>query len=136
MRSKRQRRALAPAIVELRGRMEHWRKTRKSKKPMPPELWQAAVAVACEHGVFAVSSELRLNYNTLKARVKEVQRSAKRAETDFVELKLAPLPEAAPAAGLEVEFVRACGDKMIMRLPAAQAGELAALARAFWSCEK
>jgi len=136
MLSKRQRRALAPAIVELRGRMEHWRKTRKSKKPMPPELWQAAVAVACEHGVFAVSRELRLNYNTLKVRVKEAQRSAKRPQTDFVELKLAPPPGAAPPAGLEVEFVRAGGDKMIMRLPSAQIADGVAIARAFWSREK
>jgi len=94
------------------------------------------VAVACEHGVFAVSRELRLNYNTLKVRVKEAQRAAKRPQTDFVELKLAPLPTAPPAVGLEVEFVRASGDKMIMRLPAAKAADAAALARAFWSREK
>ena len=136
MRSKRQKRALAPAIVEVRGRMEHWRRTRKSKKPMPPELWRAAVAVAREHGVFAVSRELRLNYNTLKVRVKEAQRSAKPPQMDFVELKLAPPAEAVPAAGLEVEFVRASGDKMIMRLPAAKAEDAATLARVFWSREK
>ena len=127
---------MAPAIVELRGRMEHWRRTRKSKRPIPPELWTAAAAVAREHGVFAVSRELRLNYNTLKARVKEAPRPAKRPEADFVELKLAPLPAAAPAAGLEVEFVDAGGSKMIIRLASAQLADGVAMARAFWSRKK
>jgi hypothetical protein len=136
MRTKSKSGPLPAAIVELSERMEQWRRTRSSRKPMPPELWEAAVAVACEHGVYSVSRELRLNYNTLKARVKGVQRSAKRPETDFVELKLPPLPGASAGAGLEVEFVRAGGDKMIMRLPSSQVADVVAMARAFWSHER
>jgi hypothetical protein len=38
-----------------------------------------------------------------------------------------------PSRGLEVEWVLAGGDRMIMRLPAAEHAEAVALAREFWS---
>jgi hypothetical protein len=116
--------------------MEHWRRTRKSKKPMPPELWRAAVAVACEHGVFAVSRELRLNYNVLKARTKEKAAAAERGAPPpaFVELPVSA--SQAPQAMLEVELVHADGDRMLMRLAVGQAAEAAALVRAFRSRER
>jgi hypothetical protein len=133
MRKTKQYQPPAPAIVQLRGRVEHWRKTRTSRKPMPAALWSEAVAAAREHGVFAVCRETALNYGALKGRLRSEPQAVALPESDFVELKLPVSEQAVPSRGLEVEWVLAGGDRMIMRLPAAEHAEAVALAREFWS---
>ena len=125
----------APTIVQLCERIEHWRKTRTTRKPMPEDLWQEAVTAAGQHGVYAVCREVRLNYNALKARVGGAQTAAARPESEFVELKLPMAGGAVQVQGLEVELVRASGDKMVLRMAAAEHTDVMALARAFWSRE-
>jgi hypothetical protein len=127
----------APGIVQLRVRVEHWRKTRKAIKPMPEELWLEAVGVAREHGVFAVCREIGLNYNALKARLRRERPPVARPQSEFVELKLPVVASGgAPLRAVELELVRAGGDRMIMRLSVGETSEVVALARAFWSRER
>jgi len=124
---------VAPAVVALRERMEHWRRTRASKKSIPEDLWLEVAAVAREDGVYLVSRELRLDYDVLKRRAAIAPLKGAGPHAQFVELAVSP---AAPPRTLEVEVVHADGDRMIMRLPADQFGELAALVRAFRSRER
>ena len=42
---------VAPAVVALRERMEHWRRTRASKRSMPEDLCLEGAAVARVEGV-------------------------------------------------------------------------------------
>ncbi len=103
---------------------------------MPEDLWQEAVTTARAHGVYAVCREVRLNYNALKARVGGALAAAARPESEFVELKLPMAGGAVQVQGLEVELVRASGDKMVLRMAAAEHTDVMAFVRAFWSRER
>lgn len=131
--SKKTKQPPAPAIVRLRDGLDRWRKTRTTRKPMPEELWREATMVARVHGVYAVCRETHLNFNALKARLRSAPAPALRAESDFVELKVPVVQGPTQLRGVEVELVRADGDKMIVHLPGADAAEVTALVRAFWS---
>ena len=61
--------ARSARVEAVRRRIEHWRRVRQRRSPMPAALWAAAVALAAEHGVYPIARALRLNYETLKARV-------------------------------------------------------------------
>ena len=106
---------------------------------MPSELWNAAVAAADEHGVWAVSRALRVNYASLRARVEGEMRGGRSATSDaggFVELGRAQLLGAAQRAGVVVELSRADGAKMTIRLEASGASDIVALAEAFWRADR
>jgi hypothetical protein len=77
---------------------------------MPETLWSTAVQLARKHGVYRISQDLGVNYDTLKARLTRLPeaapgRPAKRSGKSsaraprFVELKTA-----APAVGAGVAF--------------------------------
>jgi|SRR5271157_3644430 len=58
-----------PSLEEVRGLFEGWRKEKKGRDPIPTELWEAAAALAGRHSIHEIARHLRLNHNTLKARV-------------------------------------------------------------------
>ncbi len=127
--------ARSARVEAVRRRIEHWRRVRERRSPMPAPLWAAAVALAAEHGVYPIARALRLNYETLKARV---GRSADVARQDviesarFVPLDGAPVIGAAPPAGSVVELSGADGAKLVIRLAGWAALDVLALAEAFW----
>jgi hypothetical protein len=59
---------------------------------MPAQLWQAAVALAREQGVYAISQDLRISYDRLKAQVDGAAKAQKargskgRLVSEFVEI--------------------------------------------------
>ena len=59
---------LAPEIEAVRERIEEWRRTRAKRTRMPEDLWQAAVALAGDHGTWRISRALRVRYEGLKSR--------------------------------------------------------------------
>jgi hypothetical protein len=99
---------------------------------MPEELWEAAVSLAAAHGVYRVSQGLRVNYETLKARLARSGQRAKGrgtrakakakaeakakgvAPATFVEIK--PAPVAGHVTEIEVESET--GAKLTVRLGA------------------
>src|SRR5207247_9292697 len=58
-----------PEIEQISRKIEQWRKTRLRRTRMPDELWDAAVALAREHGVYATARDLRISYDGLKSRL-------------------------------------------------------------------
>ena len=58
-------------IEEMRQRVREWRARRLKLEPMPGELWDSAVALAGEHGVYRVARTLRVDYGALKQRLEE-----------------------------------------------------------------
>jgi hypothetical protein len=125
-------------MEQVRQRIEHWRETRARRGRMPERLWEAAVALAREHGVYATSRGLRLNYDSLRARVRgrrPQRRSSKPREAAFVELGPAlPLGPVSPA-GPVVELTGADGQKLTLRLAGPDELDLPGLVREFWSRE-
>ncbi|MCP5044591.1 MAG: hypothetical protein GY944_26480 [bacterium] len=105
---------------------------------MPEPLWSAAVALAREHGVYRISRDLSVTYETLKSRLtkasmaKPERKKGKRrrgtssppSAATFVELKAAPVipPPVASCGNVVIEIDDGNGAKMRIQFDAA-AGE-------------
>ena len=130
---RRRRATQRPAAVgRLAGRIEHWRRTRTKRSPMPEALWSAAAELAQVHGVGAIARWLRLDYYSLKRRVgpgpaRQVA-EAEDVEAAFVELKVT---DSMVDDGRSIEFVDADGAKMTVRGYPSGDLDLLALAGAF-----
>ncbi|MFQ5515851.1 MAG: hypothetical protein ACE5IL_17440 [Myxococcota bacterium] len=102
---------------------------------MPEPLWDAAVALARSEGLYLVARDLRLNYESLKARVaaRTARPSARgtRVPPGFVELPPAVAVSAPPLAGPVLELVDRAGAKLTIRLPAGQEVEIERLTARF-----
>ncbi len=130
----------APVRVQrVQKRIEHWRKTREKRSPMPQPLWNAAVELAQRDGVYSISRALQLNYQTLQARLAMASAGAKPPRTPtapkgFVELG-PPVPMAAVSRPESVvELSDEDGAKLLIRLPASGSDlDVEHLAEAFWS---
>ena len=133
--SQRKGAALAARVEQVKRQVERWRKTRSKRGPMPEPLWEAAVELAREQGVYATSQSLRVNYDSLRARVQGCAptRSARgKGGATFVELGAA-FPLGAPlAAGVVLELSGSKGQKLTLQLPGLDGVDVAGLARALW----
>jgi hypothetical protein len=90
------------AIAQLQRQLDQFRSSQLGRTKLPESLWQAAVELARQHGVYAVAHPLRLDYTRLKERLGGVPSPRhKAAKPAFVEL-ITPHP-----ATLE-EFVIEC----------------------------
>jgi hypothetical protein len=49
-------------IVQLQRQLDQFRSTRQRRTKLPESLWQAAVELARQHGVYSVAQPLRLDY--------------------------------------------------------------------------
>ena len=120
------------SLSEVKEQFKTWRKTRKSLRPIPAQLWAAAVNLTAKHSISQIAKELVLDYSTLKKRA-AVQKNAGAAlmsPTDFIEVNLQP-----PASISEciVEMQDIAGAKMRMHFRGKTDFDLLELAKAFWS---
>lgn len=103
---------------------------------MPEPLWAAAVAVAREHGVYAASRDLRVRYESLRARMGASRTksapSKRPAAPAFVQIGGA-LPLAASSSGTSVEATASDGAKLAIRLGGGETVDVVGLVREFWS---
>jgi len=75
------------AIEQLQRQLDEFRSTRPHRTKLPETLWQAAVELARQHGVYSVAHPLRLDYTGLKKRLDGVpDHKKKTAKPAFVEL--------------------------------------------------
>lgn len=128
-------------LEELRKRIEQWRQTRLKRGRMPEQLWFEAAEFARRLGPCPVSRALGIGYRSLQQRIGGPRRSrpatARRAPMQtagFVELSGAQLLDAAaaaPSGGATVEIAAGDGARLMVRLPAAAAVDLASVIRAF-----
>jgi hypothetical protein len=128
------RKSTAPipeAITQLQRQLELFRSTQVGRTKLPESLWQAAVELARQYGIYAVAHPLRLDYTRLKQRLNGIpSRSWKRkpAQPAFVELVgggAATPPECV------IEFESGSGGKMRIQWKAAVPPDWAGLLRAW-----
>ena len=56
-------------IAQLQRQLDQFRSTQRRRTKLPESLWQAAVELARQHGVYPVAHPLRLDYMGLKKRL-------------------------------------------------------------------
>ena len=121
------------SIAQFQLQLDQIRNSEPRGKRLPDSVWQSAVELAREHGVYCVARHLRLNYAGLKNRLGGVsQRRGKARKPAFVEL-IAP-----PAAALEecvIEFESSNGAKMRIQWKASTPPDWTSLLRAWRETE-
>jgi hypothetical protein len=119
------------AITQLQRQLEQFRSTRPARTKLPESLWQAAVELARQHGIYAVAHPLRLDYTRLKQRLNGIPSRSRKPKADkpaFVELigsGAAVLPECV------IEFESPNGGKMRVQWKAAAPPDWTSLLRAW-----
>ncbi len=123
---------LPPSLSEVKEQFKIWRRTRKSPRPIPEQLWQAAVSLTATHSISQISKELVVDYSALKRRVptKNKNTATKMSPPGFIELKLEP-PVVVSECIVEIEDHH--GAKMRMHIRGQTEFEPLELAKAFWS---
>jgi len=128
------RKSTAPipeAITQLQCQLEQFRSTQSARTKLPESLWQAAVELARQHGIYAVAHPLRLDYTRLKQRLGGTpsrSRKPKLNQPAFVELMGSG---AATPSEWVIEFESAGGGKMRVQWKAAVPPDWASLLRAW-----
>ena len=121
-------------IAQLQLQLNEIRSTRPRGKRLPDSVWQAAVELAREHGVYSVARHLRLDYAGLKKRLGGVShRRQKTRKPTFVEL-IAP-PSAMQGECL-IEFESLRGSKVRIQWKTATSPDWMSLLRAWRETER
>ena len=120
-------------VAQLQRQLEQFRSAQPGRAKLPESLWQAAVELARQHGVYPVAHPLRLDYTRLKERLggsPTVRRQA--AKPAFVELVA---PSRAQLEECVIEFESSGGSKMRIQLKAAVPPDWTTLLRAWRETE-
>ena len=121
-------------IEQLQRQLDEFRSTQPHRTKLPETLWQAAVELARQHGLYAVAHPLRLDYTGLKKRLDGVpDRKKKAAKPAFVELIA---KHTAPMADCVIEFESSAGSKMRIQWKNSSTPDWASLLRAWREAER
>ena len=60
--NREERKPVAEPIVQVQRELEEYRRMQPRRAKLPESIWEAAAALAREHGVYAVAQALRLDY--------------------------------------------------------------------------
>jgi len=97
-------------IVQLQRQLDQFRSTQSQRTKLPESLWEAAVELARQYGVYSVAHPLRLDYTRLKKRLGGVpplrRKSAKPAFVEWI------APNGAPIEECVIELESSGGSKM------------------------
>ena len=120
-------------IVQLQRQLDQFRSAQPHRAKIPEGMWQAAVELARQHGVYAVAHPLRLDYVGLKRRLEGDTKLEKKkvASPRFVEL-IAAHPAAAECL---IEFESKSGSKMRIQWKGSGAPDWSSLLRAWREAE-
>jgi len=113
-------------IEEAQLQFENWRRDRKRGQRIPENLWETAVELAKQHGVWPTARALHLDHSRLKRRVGNGADEEKSGA--FVEV----ISQGAMVCTCTVEMEDARGARMRIELKGA-AADVTALSRTFWS---
>jgi hypothetical protein len=121
-------------IEQLQRQLDEFRGTQPHRTKLPETLWQAAVELARQHGVYSVAHPLRLDYVGLKKRLDGVSDPKKKAAKGaFVELIA---DHSTTMADCVIEFESSVGSKMRIQWKASTAPDWISLFRAWRESER
>ena len=120
-------------VAQLQRQLEQFRSTQPRRTKLPESLWQAAVELARQHGVYPVAHPPRLDYTRLKKRLGGSPAFRRNAtKPAFVELVA---PSRAQLEGCVIEFESSGGSKMRVQWKATAPPDWTALLRAWRETE-
>ena len=119
-------------IVQLQHQFDQFRSAHPRRTKLPEPLWQAAVELARQHGIYPVAHPLRLDYLQLKKRLGGVP-NRRRKKASFVELIT---PRSATMADCVIEIESSGGGKMRIQWKASAPPDWASLLRAWRDSER
>src|SRR3954471_17409732 len=97
-------------VAQLQRQLEQFRSAQPGRTKLPETLWQAAVELARQHGIYPVAHPLRLDYMGLKRRLGGGSTPRREArQPTFVELTE---PHAVPLAEYAIDLECPGGHKM------------------------
>ena len=121
-------------IAQLQRQLDQFRSTQPRRTKLPDSLWQAAVELARQHGVYPVAHPLRLDYMGLKKRLGGVPRLGRKATKPvFVELMT---PDRAPLEECVIELESSGGSKMRIQWKTTTPPDWTNLLRAWRNAER
>jgi hypothetical protein len=121
-------------IAQLQLQLDQIRTGQPREKRLPDSVWQAAVELAREHGVYCVARHLRLDYTGLKRRLGGVSHGPREArKPTFVELIATP---SAMQRECLIEFESLRGGKVRIQWKAASSPDWMTLLRAWRETER
>jgi hypothetical protein len=121
-------------ILDLRRQLERFRSGQRGRTKLPESLWQAAVELARQYGVYPVARPLGLDYTRLKQRLGEIP-ARRRRTTGSAFVELVPLPHPVALEGCVIEFESSRGGKMRVQCKAGGPPDWASLLRAWREAE-
>jgi hypothetical protein len=123
--------AIPADLARAAGRFAEWRRRREFGARIPESLWRSALALSARHGLNRTAKVLRLDYYSLKQRIK-TRASVPMSRPTFVELAAWPLTT---TSGCLVELTNAAGATLRIHLPGTAIPDLVALSRSVWNTE-
>lgn len=121
-------------IVQLQRQLEQFRGSHPPRSRLPEPLWQSAVELARQHGLYLVAHPLRLDYMQLKKRLGGVVKATRKAASPgFVELISS---HSAMVSECVVEFESPMGGKMRIQWKGSSTPDWASLLRAWREAER
>jgi hypothetical protein len=121
------------AIVQLQRQLDQFRSTQARRTKLPESLWQAAVELARQHGIYPIAHPLRLDYMGLKKRLGGVPIVRRKASKPaFVELIT---PPATPPEECVIEFESVRGGKVRIQWKSSAPPDWGSLLRAWREAE-
>ncbi len=120
-------------VAQLQRQLEQFRSSQSGRTKLPEALWQAAVELARQHGVYPVAHPLRLDYTRLKKRLGGSPTFRRKAtKPAFVELVA---PSRAQLDECVIEFEDSGGSKMRIQWKASVPPDWTTLLRAWRETE-
>jgi hypothetical protein len=120
-------------VAQLQRQLEQFRSARPRRTKLPEALWQAAVELARQHGVYPVAHPLRLDYTRLKKRLDGSPTLRRKAtKPAFVELVA---PSHTQLEECVIEFESSGGSKMRIQWKATAPPDWTTLLRAWRETE-
>src|SRR5690349_6911743 len=105
----RESKPIPEPVAQLQRQLEQFRSSQPGRTKLPESLWQAAVELARQHGVYSVAHPLRLDYTRLKKRLGGSPTMRKTTKPAFPELVA---PSRAQLEECLIEFESSSGSKM------------------------
>jgi hypothetical protein len=125
-----------PTLEDVEKKFILWRETRKSRKPIPKELWEAAINLADQYVLNVIAKKLHLSHAILKEKIrqsKEKMPFTNNNEIQFVEFPT--LPEIYPHQ-CEITMENSSGSKMTIHLKGKMELNFLELGKSFWDNTK